>query len=108
MEGDKAFPCPQCGHQPGQKGQKQRKRRALLRIHRERQQNMCCWCERPLCNVANHPLAATLEHLTRLSEGGEDTLENTRAACMECNSTRHSKTRAERLISAWESLGAQA
>ena len=53
---------------------------------------VCHWCGRGISRKV-HPdtdLFATLEHLTRLADGGTNDEANLALACRECNNTRHS------------------
>ena len=98
--------CPKCGtrvfaHRPGSAV---RKRRKLLQAHRVAQDNRCCWCDCEMSDVFNAPNFATLEHLIKVSDGGDDTMENTKAACYFCNIKRHERELTTRTIAAWESL----
>ncbi len=102
-----SYRCEHCGKatrggRPN--GSLQRWRRKLLHLARQRQDNRCCWCHHEMIDVLNDPASATLEHIVLLSEGGEDTQENTKAACKRCNNERHTAQRVERTIAAWESL----
>lgn len=83
-----------------------RRRRRLMRQHIEAQSNLCHWCKEEMSapNQQN-TRSATLEHLVERAAGGEDTLENTRAACKQCNNGRHTREHAARVIAAWEGLG---
>ena len=49
-----------------------------------------CWLRLPGCTK----IATTKDHVTPLSHGGEDTLENYRPACRHCNSKRQNRVRA--------------
>ena len=65
--------------------------RAMLR--REafiRQSGICHWCKKPMHPKADkqRPDSVTLEHLKPLTAGGEDTFDNTVAACRRCNNER--------------------
>ena len=92
---------PWTGHLPGGV---QRRRKKLLQRHRRKQDNLCCWCHEPMGDDMRAPNFATLEHLVKVSAGGADTEENTKAACQRCNSGRHTVDRSALITAAWESL----
>lgn len=65
----------------------------------EEQEGRCYWCgeamlctpeERHAAETFNHPLRATLDHVEPLCQGGADTIANTVAACLECNTWKGS------------------
>ncbi len=66
-------------------------RREWLRVHREAQDNKCHYCRVPMWL---HPIPAeawrkpSLDHVVPLSKGGDDSFENTVAACRGCNNAK--------------------
>lgn len=70
--------------------------RRLLRAQAiERQGGRCFYCEREF-SLSNRQRRATLEHLKEQSHGGQDTPENTVAACANCNHKRPKSTMLEK------------
>jgi 5-methylcytosine-specific restriction endonuclease McrA len=55
----------------------------------ELQGRKCCYCGRFVYLDFHHgPQTATLEHLRRLKDGGDDHRDNLALACIRCNSMR--------------------
>lgn len=56
----------------------------------------CFYCERPIYRFKHivgqkwHPQTFTVDHILPKSKGGEDTLQNCVAACMDCNNRKAS------------------
>ncbi|AFU86795.1 HNH endonuclease [Caulobacter phage CcrRogue] len=66
-----------------------------LRRLSEAQNWRCCYCHGQMrmphdCDGPNEPDMATLEHVTRVTDGGGSTWDNLIAACQTCNSHRGS------------------
>lgn len=55
----------------------------------------CCFCDRHLRLAPFWPNTLTLEHLTPLSRGGSNHMDNLDAACSPCNNRKGSLTEAE-------------
>ena len=54
----------------------------------------CCWCGVDvLVTQDKTPLRATIEHVTRLADGGTHAMTNLKVACMKCNTGRHVKVK---------------
>jgi 5-methylcytosine-specific restriction endonuclease McrA len=66
------------------------KRRQFLSKHIANQQNKCAYCGVPMSRTgsSSYDSQATLDHVVARSLGGEDTEENTVAACRACNSSK--------------------
>lgn len=63
--------------------------RHKLAILCEQQNHRCCYCGiRFVEDIPNHPRLASIEHVTRLCEGGKRNWRNEVAACRWCNSGR--------------------
>ncbi len=61
---------------------------------RKMQDNQCCWCGRPMQQT--HPFRwdyETIEHLTPLSKGGTNDMDNLALAHKKCNEDRGTEDR---------------
>lgn len=78
-------------------------RRAWLLRHLDTQNHRCAYCRRPIDpDVAfSDDLRATIDHIVSLGIGGEDSYQNTLAACHGCNSHKGHGTFRELEVTPW-------
>ena len=69
-------------------------KKARRQLYRE-QEGKCFWCEKRLPLESTNPdEIITVDHLTPLWRGGDNTITNLVVACLPCNSYRNSRDQA--------------
>ena len=65
-----------------------KRRRSILKRVADRDKWICYRCEQPVMKkrVKNHPMAPSLDHVIRHTDGGSNSIDNLRLSHRSCNS----------------------